>query len=275
MDTPVASETTSATIAVYQDGFNFLGSWDDTAGVIQPASDPKAFGLIFEFTATNLIYIPQSFTLGVYDGGSAESGAVSSVYVVPVADPDDYSSAAMPGSRSETTTDQLICRVTGDYRTGDLTWAFPGTFTYRFGYEWTDGAWAENTTFQANWQTYWGRYFRKSGNTKIALTVVNTSTQGVPFFYTKDWSDTTQHPYLTAEQFRAHGGHNVGGVGRHRATYCARSGIPMMTDELVEDGYLTGLWVHPDWYEAEDEDNHRRGPSSTERETDDRWGSDG
>jgi len=77
-------------------------------------------------------------------------------------------------------------------------------------------------------------------------------------------------PVFSYDEAKFNTGHDVGGVNRHaRAIHCTRSGLPAMSDQLVEDGWTEGLYVLGDWWESDDRSQKFVNISDTEGSTDD------
>ncbi len=59
-------------------------------------------------------------------------------------------------------------------------------------------------------------------------------------------------PTLPTTETAFHTGHYIGGGHRGRARHCPKSGRPIATGDLVEDGWFEGLLVEPEWFEPRD-----------------------
>jgi hypothetical protein len=272
---PTATFTTIYTDRVLQDGIYSLGAWFELGDLV-PLGAPHGIGIIFDLSGIQNMFIPESVTFRIFQGGSA-TGITSSVYVIDEASPEDYSTTLFPGGRGETL---LVSEVTGDFRTGDLTWpSLGGTeFTYYFGQRNTSGTWAADTTLAANWTSFVNRRLRRADwSGRLALSLVSDDPgAGVPYYHSSEDTVEGRRPTITNTEWRSNTGHAVGGFGRRsKAVYCARSGLPLQSDQMVEDQHIPGLWVHPDWYEPEDRMGENIRISGSEREDDGRYGEDG
>lgn len=81
-------------------------------------------------------------------------------------------------------------------------------------------------------------------------------------------TSVNNRPQLVSTETAFHTGHDLGTPRRGRARHCPRGGHPIGTTDLVEDGWIEGLRVDPDWWEPEDKANDYDLPESEGEITD-------
>jgi hypothetical protein len=164
-----------------------------------------------------------------------------------------YSTSLEPYSRSEVADANLIC--TANLESGDQTANQP--FTFEFGKIYTSGSgWAESSTLKTNLDNITAKYYRAAnwnGRMCFTSTITSIPPSNIPVYYTQLETTTAYRPTMSAYYADFNTGHDISGVGhRARAIHCGRSGLPAMSDQLVEDSWTEGLYVLADWAEPED-----------------------
>ena len=63
---------------------------------------------------------------------------------------------------------------------------------------------------------------------------------------------TANRPLGVAEEYSFHSGHDIGGGHKGRARHDPKSGLPIATKDLVEDGWFEGMYTSVDWRDPAD-----------------------
>lgn len=252
-----------------------FSTWVPAATSLSPGLG-RMLGFIFNPAPSDAAR-PASITLTPTGTGFPIVTLTQEVYGIFETTPDVFSDSNLATRAATRTSRTLLSSATGSYALGGML-VGDTPFTFNLGQRFTDDTWAEDATLADNLQRWWAAHqARADWNGRFAITLSDpgSAVSSSAIYYSSATGSGATLPSITLLEWRLHSGHMEGKLGRHKATYCPRMGTPMMTDELIEDDYLPGLYVHPDSWEPEDRVGQDINIPSTERDDDERQGVDG